>query len=95
MMVFRRASTAPPTCEAATARWLEKMQTPGIAAPWVIAGAAAAGAVCAMALVEMARATTPEAAADRNLEVMIIGTLWRWRTGTFRSGRNLPWRGSC
>ena len=34
--------------------------------------------------------TTLEAAADRNLD-MFIGTLWRWRTGTFRFGRSFPW----
>ena len=65
---------------------------PGGGSAAALAGAvgAAAGAVCAEAVVAMARATTLAAAADRNLD-MFIGTLWRWRTGTFRFGRSFPW----
>jgi hypothetical protein len=89
MMAFRRASTALPTSEVATARWLEKMQTPAIGAPWVTGGAAAGGAAWAKAPDAVARAARPETVAARNLEVMLIKTLWRWRTGRFRFCRSL------
>src|SRR4051812_33706232 len=88
-----RASSALPGAEMSLTALALNTHRPGIGAPWVIDGAAgAAGLSGAAAWAKAPEATAiaarPDTVAARNLEVMLIKTLWRWRTGRFRFCRS-------